>query len=130
MMIHVIQKPRWHRVSLTRTLLGIVWLLALLGPPTLILRTRSGWIEQLQSPEAQAKWDTFREDMKQQAGREGPVQRKVPKSAEPPLLVWLRDYLWLAIGAWALFSTVLCFFTSVLVMGVVEGATSPKSDLP
>jgi len=104
--------------------------LALLGPPTLILRARSGWIEQLQSPEAQATWDVFRDEMRQQAGREGPVQRKVPKSAEPPLLVWLRDYLWLAIGAWALFSSVLCFFTSVLVMGVVRGVNSPESDLP
>jgi len=62
--------------------------------------------------------------MKQQSGQAGPVQRKVPKSAEPPLRVWLRDYLWLAIFAWLLFGSILSFFSGLLIIGVVRGLTS------
>jgi len=53
------------------------------------------------------------------------VQRKVPKSTEPPLRVWLRDYHWLAIAAWILFGTVLSFFTGVMVMGTVRQIVTP-----
>ncbi len=42
--------------------------------------------------QAQAQWDTWREDAKTQADGKGPVTRRVPKSAEPPALVLMRDY--------------------------------------
>ena len=99
----------------------LVWVAAIVVPPAVLLGVRRGWLEQLDRPEAQQQWDQFRGDMKRQSGREGPVQRKVPKSGEPPLRVWLRDHVRLAIVAWVLFSGVLGAFFCLLVYGVVRG---------
>jgi hypothetical protein len=99
-----------------------IWLAALIVPPVMLLRVRADWLEQLDRPEAQSQWDAFRRDMRQQSDREGPVQRKVPKSAEPPARVWLRDYFQLAVVAWVLFMGVLGGFFSLLVVGVLRGA--------
>jgi len=103
-------------------LIVAVWLAALILPPLLLLRARADWLEQWDRPEAQSQWDAFRQDMRQQSGRDGPVQRKVPKSAEPPVRVWLRDYFQLAVVAWVLFMGVLGGFFSLLVVGVLRGA--------
>jgi len=105
--------------------IGVVaaaWLAALILPPVLLLRARADWLQQLDRPEAQAEWDEFRRDMRQQSGRDGPVQRKVPKSAEPPARVWLRDYFRLAVVAWVLFMGVLGGVFSLFVVGVLRGA--------
>jgi len=110
---------------LRKVAIGVVvsmWLAALILPPVMLLRARADWLEQLDRPEAQSQWDTFRRDMRKQSGRDGPVQRKVPKSAEPPARVWLRDYFRLAVVAWVLFVGVLGGFFSLLVAGVLRGA--------
>jgi len=104
-----------------------VWLAALILPPVLLLRARADWLQQLDRPEAQAEWDEFRRDMRQQSGRDGPVQRKVPKSAEPPARVWLRDYFRLAAVAWVLFVGVLGGVFSLFVVGVLRGAAGGMS---
>ena len=57
--------------------------------------------------------------MRAQTGREGPVQRKVPRSAEPPLRVWLRDYIGLAIAAWLILGGTLGAFLGVMVSGTL-----------
>ncbi len=106
------------------------WLAALILPPVFLLQTRADWLAQLDRPEAQSNWDTFRRDMRQQSGRDGPVQRKVPKSAEPPARVWLRDYFRLAVVAWVLFVGVLGGFFCLLVAGVLRGAAPRLSAAP
>jgi hypothetical protein len=68
----------------------------------------------------QADWEGFREDMRAQSGRSGPVQHKVPRSAEPPELVWLRDYPALAVIAWVTFAGVLGGFLALVVAGIVR----------
>jgi hypothetical protein len=97
-------------------------------PPGLFLHWREGRLAELARPEVQAGWDAFRADMRQQSGRDGPVQRKVPKSAEPPELVWLRDYVPLAITAWVSFVGVLGLFITLLVWGAA--GTSAAEDGP
>jgi hypothetical protein len=104
-----------------------MWLASLILPPVLLSRIRADWLAQLDRPEAQSNWDTFRRDMRQQSDRSGPVQRKVPKSAEPPARVWLRDYFRLAVVAWLLFVGVLGGFFCLLVAGVLRGATDRLS---
>ena len=120
-----------RRDAFLRTIaIGVVvaiWLAALIVPPVTLLRVRADWLEQLDRPEAQSNWDAFRRDMRQQSDREGPVQRKVPKSAEPPARVWLRDYFRLAVVAWVLFVGVLGGFFSLLVAGVLRGAAGRVS---
>jgi len=111
-------------------LLLAAWLVVLVLPPILLLRVREGWLRDLEKPGQQENWDAFRRDMAQQSGRAGPVQRKIPKSAEPPLRVWLRDYVGLAISAWLLFGGVLGLFTGILLIGTVRPARSlPQNQL-
>jgi hypothetical protein len=107
----------WRRWA-TALMVG-AWLALLVVPPVLLLRGREQWLERLARPAAQADWDAFRADMRRQAGRAGPVQRKVPKSAEPPARVWLRDYVGLAIVAWILFVGVLGGFFCLLAAGAI-----------
>ena len=49
-------------------------------------------LARLDTPESQAAWDAWRAEARRQAAGDGPVRRREPKSAEPPLLVLLRDY--------------------------------------
>ncbi len=64
---------------------------AVILPPLGLARWRTARLAELAAPAVQADWDAFRDAMREQSDRSGPVQRKVPKSAEPPDLVWLRD---------------------------------------
>lgn len=116
--------PPRHTVVLV--LLAAGWLAGVAIPPVLLLRARSAWLEQLDRPETQQHWDEFRDAMRQQTGRTGPVQRKVPKSAEPPLRVWLRDFVWLAIAAWVVLGGVLGFFAAMLARGVLLAQDEPR----
>jgi len=94
------------------------WLALLALPPWLLGRWRADRLATLSDPAVQAEWDTFREAMRQESDRSGPVQRKVPKSPEPPELVWLRDYFALAVTTWVVLVGVLGGFLGLLVVGV------------
>jgi hypothetical protein len=100
----------------------------------MLAAARQSWLAALDRPEQQAGWDAFRGEMRRQSGREGPVQRKVPKSAEPPARVWLRDYFPLAVLAWILFVGVLGGFFCMLVAGALRsppgGTPSPPGGTP
>jgi len=106
-------------------LLAAAWIVLLALPPAVLIRSRAAWLEQLERPEAQERWDEFRDAMRSQSDRRGPVQRKIPKSAEPPLRVWLRDYVWLAITAWLVLGGALGLFTLVLVAGALGMRRAP-----
>jgi len=121
-MNHMVHRPARLR-SFAMAAIVAVWLATLVLPPVILLRVREGWLAELNRPEAQAHWDEFRRDMRQQSGRDGPVQRKVRKSVEPPARVWLRDFFPMAVAAWVLFAGVLGGFFCLLVAGVLRGAS-------
>ncbi len=102
------------------------WLAAVVAPPLALVAWRDRRLAEVASPEAQAEWDAFRADMRKQSGREGPVQRKVPRSAEPPELVWLRDYLSLAITAWVTLVGVLGGFLAAMALGLARAASAAE----
>ena len=121
----MVRRESFLRTFATGAVLA-VWLAALILPPVMLSRAREGWLERWDRPETQSQWDEFRQDMRQQSGRDGPVQRKVPKSPEPPARVWLRDYFRLAVVAWVLFVGVLGGFFTLLVAGVLRGAAGSR----
>jgi len=92
------------------------------APPWAFLRWRETRLVAISTPEVQADWDAFRAQMRRESGRDGPVQRKVPKSAEPPELVWLRDYWRLAITAWVVFVGLAAGFIALLARGAAASA--------
>ncbi len=117
-----------------RFILAVAWLAFMAVPPALLLEVRSAWLDQLARPAVQDDWDAFRRDMAAQSGRDvpvtGPVQRKVPRSAEPPLRVWLRDHVGLAIAAWILFGSVLFGFVAATTIGLLAEDRPPKPHQP
>jgi len=118
---------------LTTTLLaalGLVWLVLLVAPPAVLLVARQRWLTSVEGAESQMQWDRFRAAMREQAGPQGPVQHKVPKSPEPPLRVWLRDYVWLAVAAWLVLGGTLGLATGLLVVGAVAGRRRDGRRLP
>ena len=104
--------------------IAAVWCGLLIGPPVAFLRWREGRLAELTAPQIQADWDGFRAAMQRESGRTGPVQRKVPKSAEPPELVWLRDYPALAVTAWVTFVGILGGFIALLTLGMLREAAA------
>lgn len=123
------RRTPWSR---TVTVVAAACLLAaLVVPPALFLRWRETRLAELSRPDVQAQWDAFRADMRTQSDRSGPVQRKVPRSPEPPELVWLRDYVLLAVTAWVVFVGVLGSVLLAMVVGVARGrVTSPAPAAP
>ena len=109
------QRPLWPTAVAGAIAIAVVG-----GPPLLLLRSRDARLAAVSTPAARSDWDEFREEMRRQSGDAGPVKHKVPKSVEPPELVWLRDYTPLAIGVWLLLSG----FLSAVVVWLVWGATA------
>jgi hypothetical protein len=98
-------------------LLTGAWLVFISLPPLGLAMVRERLLAWQSSPTAQQEWDRFRSAMREESTGEGPVKRKVPKSQEPPLKVWLRDYFTLAIAAWILFGSVVFLVTGMLALG-------------
>jgi hypothetical protein len=102
------------------------WLAVVAVPPFALVAWRDQRLAELTTPETQQEWDAFRDDMRRQTGTTGPVQRKVPKSAEQPELVWLRDHLRLAIVAWITLVGVLGGFLAAITVGIARAASTPE----
>lgn len=98
----------------------LLWGAMMIVPPLVLVANRQAWLASLEAPVAQEDWEVFRRAMRAESGAEGPVGpvlRKVPKSAEPPLRVWLRDYLALAIVAWMVLGGTLGGFLGMMIVG-------------
>lgn len=102
------------------------WMAVVVGPPVALYAWRGQRLAAISTPEAQRQWDAFRADVRRQADQPGPVKRKVPKSAEPPELVWLRDYAPLAATAWAVLAGVLGGVLAAMVIGVARSAAQQQ----
>jgi hypothetical protein len=79
--------------------------------------------------EAQAQWDAWRQGAKRMAEESGPVKRRLPKSAEPPALVLMRDYFAICLSLALVLSTVL-FATFMFMLQGALRANTPQSPRP
>ncbi len=111
-------------------LVVLAWGTLMIVPPLYLVANREAWLASLEAPAAQENWEEFRSAMRAESGAEGPVGpvlRKVPKSVEPPIRVWLRDYLPLAIIAWVVLGGTLGGFLGMMIVGA-SGGREPKKD--
>jgi hypothetical protein len=79
--------------------------------------------------ESQEDWDEWREAVQEEQGDPGPVQRRVPRSEEPPALVLLRDHFAVCLTIALVLSAVL-FGTFVLFARGVINSPSPPINSP
>jgi hypothetical protein len=118
------------------TLANGVWLaiyLAVMGIGLWQLHRVHNWAlatygEGGEGKERQAEWDRWRQEAAEQSEGRGPVQRRVPKSAEPPTLVLLRDHYVMCVSAFLLFGSVLFGVCMFLVRGIVSSPGRLHSD--
>lgn len=72
----------------------------------------------LDNPAARADWQTWqREETARQRSGEPTVARRLPRVAEPPLVVLVRDRYWLLVVAAIVFATLFYGFLLVTVRG-------------
>ena len=86
-------------------------------------------IAELATPKSIADWQAWREDVEQQQEHPGPVQRRVPKSDEPPALVLMRDYFGVSLTGAVLFSTVLYWIMAWFVTGTLTASPTSKQNV-
>ena len=118
-------------MALSRRTSGLIWLavyltlLAGIAAGTIVARNRL--IRDLSSPEQLASWDRWRETAATQDGRHGPVQRVVPPSSEPPMLIELRDHFPMILAASVVFPGVILGFLMFVLRGVLRQSAEKKS---
>jgi hypothetical protein len=88
-----------------------------------LLSAREWARAELTKPASAAAWEAWREDVRADQGRPASVQRRVPKSIEPPALVLTRDYFGVSLVGAVLFSSLLYWVVAWFVTGIV---TTPK----
>jgi hypothetical protein len=77
-------------------------------------------LENLATRQSIEQWQTWREDVQAQQFQPGPVQRRVPSSAEPPALVMMRDYFGVSLIGAVLFASVLFWVVAWFVTGIMR----------
>jgi hypothetical protein len=85
-----------------------------------MLRLRAEAMAVYGTPEAQAEWDTWREDATKMAEQPSVVKRRAPKSAHPPALVLMRDHFAVCMSLALVLSTVLFGTFMMLVRGAMD----------
>lgn len=109
----------------------VVYLLTMSGVVAGLLVARQQAIANFASPDAQAQWDEFRDDMRKIADNpHSPVTRRVPQSAEPPTLRLLRDYFSIVLLLSLLLTSALFVTIMVMVRGVLSTNFVPREDSP
>jgi hypothetical protein len=96
----------------------LVLLAALVGS---LLLARQNALRSFASPDARQAWQDWRATTEQQQGEELPVQRSVPRSAEPPTLVLLRDHFQVCLVTGLTLSSVLYWTVAFFVRGMTSG---------
>jgi hypothetical protein len=116
--------PRW-------TWQNGLWLAAYLGWMTLVvvflLQFRQQQIAEFGTAKSQQDWQTWRNDPLHESA--GPIQRRPPKSAEPPALVLLRDHFAVVMAAAIVFGTALYVMLMFAIRGTFSRgmATRPRA---
>lgn len=79
--------------------------------------------------DSQEDWEAWREAVKEGQGESRPVQRRVPKSEEPPALVLLRDHFAVCLAIALVLSAVLLGTLVLFARGVLN-SPSPRPESP
>jgi hypothetical protein len=82
-----------------------------------LLAAREWAMSRMSTPESAAAWEAWRADVRANQRQPSPVERRVPKSAEPPALVLMRDHFGVSLGGAILFSSLLYWVMAWFVMG-------------
>ncbi len=102
------------------TLIGVaIYVLVSLLLVGWLFQVRTWSLRNQDTPQARAEWERWRREAAEPATSEGSVERRVPKSAEPPLLLMMREYFVMSIAATLFFWTALFVPLLLMLRGVL-----------
>lgn len=85
-----------------------------------MVSVRARGLVKLSEPHSVESWQAWRDDVRAQQQSPHAVQRRVPQSSEPPLLVLLRNHFPVLMFGAILFSSVLYVVMAWLITGVLS----------
>jgi hypothetical protein len=91
---------------------------------------RASVLAEMSTPAAEADWMRWKAEAAKEDGTAGPVQRTVPKSNEPPLLILMRDYFRASVVGLLLPVSALYWFIAWLVHGVATQSAEARLRSP
>jgi hypothetical protein len=80
---------------------------------------RQSVLSNFSSIDARGDWQTWRSDVEHEQQQPQTVARRVPKSAEPPALVLMRDYFVTCLVGTVLFVSLLYWVFAALAIGAI-----------
>ena len=100
-----------------------VWLVVEIVVVVLVFQAREMALREMDTPEARAQWEAWRE-AEPNTTDQGGVRRRPPSSPEPPTLVLLRDHFGVILGGAVLFSSLLFGSVAIVVRGALSSGGS------
>jgi hypothetical protein len=104
-----------------------VAILVAIGVYTVHLRQRF-LANDVEGAKDRQSWQQWRAEAARQDRSSGPVQREVPRSAEPPMTVLMRDNFAAILGASIIFPAIILGFLLIVLRGVCRQAQNRGSD--
>jgi hypothetical protein len=118
-----------RRVTAALWVSAVVYLLLaalLLGG---LWQARDDTIRRLDSQAARAAWLDWQSDARRQNEQSGaPVQRRIARTDEPPLLVLLRDHFPAVAAVSLIVFTALYAFAALIVRGMLQGRSRQRAE--
>jgi hypothetical protein len=110
------------------TILGVVIYLVVAGLLVAWLTHVRNWSFETQTTsQAQSEWQRWKKDAARPATTEGSVERRVPVSQEPPLLVLMREHFAMSVVATLFFWTALFAPLIWMLRGVLREPATPDA---
>ena len=91
---------------------------------------RQNVLRELDSADARGDWQAWRSEVERQQQEPQTVARRVPKSAEPPALVFMRDYFVTCLVGAVLFVSLLFWAIAGLAIGALAGDLGSPGGTP
>ena len=108
-------------------LLAAIYLALVVAIVVVLLKVRSNTLTEMNTPAARDNWNQWREAAAKETGETTPVRRSAPTTAEPPLLVLMRDHFAAAVFGLLAPTTALYVFAAWIVTGVIKQSRAADS---
>jgi hypothetical protein len=109
-----------QRSSRWMSLWGACYVVLIAAVVWSMVTARRSALTNLATTESIDNWQAWREDVKHQQENPETVQRRIPKSPEPPALVLMRDYFGVSLTGALLFTTVLYWIMAWFITGTLS----------
>jgi len=102
-----------------------VYVMTIAGIGLWVLHVRKAVIAQLEDPSQLKSWQAWRAEAAAQDGMHGPVEREVPRSDVPPMLLMMRDNFPAIFFGATFFPAIILGFFLLVLRGVLRQSGSP-----